>query len=164
MSGRISRFGNIDPTDGGRTISTASSPTRSGRAANASHARDRSSRFSNGLNLFSNFTYFLDDPEDGDQCEQEDRRIAAGGRVTYRRLGTFLGRHIESAVGVQLRHDAIGNTAPVSDGRSRRLSAPSARTRWRRRSAGVFGQSEIEWSRTLQDHRSDCAATSIGST
>ena len=44
----------------------------------------------NSLNLFSNFTYFLDDPENGDQFEQAERRMAAGGRVTYRRLGPLL--------------------------------------------------------------------------
>src|SRR4029434_395599 len=59
----------------------------------------------NSLNLFSNFTYLLDDPEHGDQFEQAERRTAAGGHVTYRRLGHLYERHTESAVGVQLRSD-----------------------------------------------------------
>ena len=59
----------------------------------------------NSLNLFSNFTYFLDDPVNGDQFEQSERRVAAGGRVTYRRLGHFFNRHTESAAGVQVRRD-----------------------------------------------------------
>ena len=37
-----------------------------------------------GLDLFSNFTYFLDDPENGDQFQQSDRRVVSGGRVSHR--------------------------------------------------------------------------------
>ena len=82
----------------------------------------------NSLNLFSNFTYFLDDPEHGDQFEQAERRVAAGGRVTYRRLGHFFERHTESAIGVQLRSDWLdpvglyrtrGPAATVDDARGR---------------------------------------------
>lgn len=38
------------------------------------------------LNLFSNFTYALDNPERGDQFEQADRRWVAGGRLSHTRL------------------------------------------------------------------------------
>ena len=60
------------------------------------------------MNLIQNFTYFLANPVDGDQFEQEDRRTAVGAKVSYRRLGRFLGRPVESMVGVQLRHDNAG--------------------------------------------------------
>ena len=33
------------------------------------------------LNLFSNFTYFLDDPVNGDQFNQRDRRLITGGEL-----------------------------------------------------------------------------------
>ena len=105
-SGVISRFGNLDPTDGGEA-------SRQTVAAEYQH----STRFSsiratgyvlrNRLDLFSNFTYFLDDPENGDQFHQTERRLAAGGRVTYRRLGHLGERHVESAVGLQVRRDSL---------------------------------------------------------
>jgi hypothetical protein len=37
-----------------------------------------------GLDLYSNFTYFLDDPVNGDQFKQADRRMVYGGRVVHR--------------------------------------------------------------------------------
>jgi hypothetical protein len=147
-AGRISRFGNIDPTDGGRTYkySVVAEAQRSG--ANAS-TRATAFAFRYGLNLVSNFTYFLEDSENGDQRDQEDRRTVSGGRLTYRRLGSVAGRHVESAVGMQLRHDAIGNTALYRTVRGRRIATVRedgvAQT-----SVGVFGQSELEWSRSLR--------------
>ena len=33
------------------------------------------------LNLFSNFTYFLNDPVNGDQFEQADQRLVLGGSL-----------------------------------------------------------------------------------
>ena len=147
-SGLISRLGNIDPTDGGRTYrySVAADVQRS--AANRS-TRATAYVFRYGLNLTSNFTYFLDDPDHGDQIEQEDRRTVVGGRLTERQLGTFLGRHVESALGVQLRHDAIGNTALYKTQARRRLAIIRADA-VDQTSAGVFGQSEIEWSRSFR--------------
>ena len=147
-SGLISRFGNIDPTDKGRSYkySLAADVQRSdGRRS----TRATGYVFSYGLNLVSNFTYFLDDPVDGDQIEQEDRRTVAGGRVTYRQMGHVFDRDVESAVGVQLRHDAIGNTALYKTVRRTRVGTIRADD-VAQTSLGLFAQSEIEWSRKLR--------------
>jgi hypothetical protein len=147
-SGLISRFGNIDPTDGGRTSKYSlvgdvqrSNPNQSVRATGFV------SRYS--LNLISNFTYFLDDPENGDQFEQEDRRTVGGARVTYRRLGEIAGRHFENAVGTQLRYDDIGTTALYRTVARRRVGTVRS-DQVGQTSVGVFGQTEIEWSRMLR--------------
>lgn len=71
--GIIPRFGNIDPTDGGRTYKYSVVADAQRSAANSS-MRATGYAFRYGLNLHSNFTYFLDDPVNGDQAEQEDRR------------------------------------------------------------------------------------------
>ena len=106
-SGLISRFGSIDPTDIGRTYrhSIAFDGLRS---TGDSSLRVTAYGMRYGLNLLQNFTYFLANPVDGDQFEQEDRRTAVGAKVSYRRLGRFLGRPVESMAGVQLRHDNAG--------------------------------------------------------
>ena len=41
-----------------------------------------------GLDLFSNFTYWLNDPVNGDQFEQVDRRRVFGVRASHRRRAT----------------------------------------------------------------------------
>ena len=61
------------------------------------------------LDLFSNFTYFLYDPQHGDQIEQRDDRALAGATATHSRFGTLFGRPSEYTVGAQLRFDDIDN-------------------------------------------------------
>ena len=87
---------------------------------------------------------------DGDQREQEDRRTVSGGRVTYRRLGSFARAPVESGIGAQLRHDAIGNTALYRTVLYAAHRNDPRGCRVARQSVGVFGQSEMEWSRTFR--------------
>ena len=143
-SGLISRFGSIDPTDAGRTYhhSIAFDWLRS---TGDSALRVTAYGMRYGLNLVQNFTYFLGNPVDGDQFEQEDRRTAAGGKVSYRRLGRFLGRPVESLAGVQLRHDRAGAIG-LYDTVARRRTKTIREDLLRQTSGGLFAQSEIEWS------------------
>ena len=147
-SGLISRFGSIDPTDAGRTYqhSIAFDWLRS-TGDRALRVTAYGMRY--GLNLVQNFTYFLDNPVDGDQFEQEDRRTAAGGKVSYRRLGRFLDRPVESLAGVQLRHDHAGGIGLYDTVAARRTNAVRADV-LRQTSGGLFAQSEIEWSPVLR--------------
>ena len=69
----ISRFGLLDPTDGGRA-NRQSVTAEFQRSNGPSSIRATGFLLHNSLNLFSNFTYFLDDPEHGDQFEQAERR------------------------------------------------------------------------------------------
>jgi hypothetical protein len=147
-SGLISRFGFLDPTDGGTT-------NRQSLAADFQRSRGPSSLratafvLRNSLNLFSNFTYFLDDPENGDQFEQAERRLAVGGRVTYRRLGRFLRRHTESTAGVQLRHDWLDPVGLYHTAGQQRLST-TREDAVGQNMLGLYAQSEVEWARTLR--------------
>src|SRR4051794_4191558 len=90
-SGLIDRFGSIDNTDGGKTdrYSIAADWQR-GRSATVTKVSAYAMKYD--LNLISNFTFFLDDPEHGDQVEQVDRRYVFGGRASQRRLGRWMGR------------------------------------------------------------------------
>ena len=143
-SGRITRFGAIDPTDIGRTY-RHSIAFDSLRSTGDSALRITAYGLRYGLNLIQNFTYFLANPVDGDQFEQEDRRTAVGAKVSYRRLGHFLGRPVESMVGVQLRHDNAG-TIGLYDTVRRRRTNTVRDDRLLQTSGGLFAQSEIEWS------------------
>jgi hypothetical protein len=147
-SGLIPRFGLLDATDGGEA-------DRQSLAAEFQHSAGPSSLratgfvLRNSLNLFSNFTFFLDDPENGDQFEQAERRVAAGGRVTYRRLGHFLDRHTESAVGVQVRRDWLDPVGLYRTAARQRLST-TREDEAGQTMAGVYAQTEIEWTRRLR--------------
>ena len=146
--GLIPRFGLIDASDGGKA-NRQSLAAEYQRANGPSSLRATGFLLHNSLNLFSNFTYFLDDPENGDQFEQAERRVAAGGRVTYRRLGHFFGRHTESAVGVQLRRDWLDPVGLYRTAGRQRLST-TREDEVGQTMAAVYTQSEIEWTRTLR--------------
>ncbi len=60
------------------------------------------------LNLFSNFTYFLDYPDRGDQFEQSEQRWVLGGNLSRTwENRELLGRDAEHTLGIQTRHDLI---------------------------------------------------------
>jgi hypothetical protein len=147
-SGLIPRFGLLDPSDGGEA-DRQSFAAEFQRSSGPSSLRATGFVLRNSLNLFSNFTFFLDDPENGDQFEQAERRVAAGGRVTYRRLGHFLGRHTESAVGLQLRRDWLDPVGLYRTAARQRLST-TREDEVAQTTAGVYAQTEIEWTRTLR--------------
>jgi hypothetical protein len=147
-SGLIPRFGLLDPSDGGQS-NRQSLSAEFQRSNGPSSLRASGFVLRNSLNLFSNFTYFLDDPDNGDQFEQAERRIAAGGRVTYRRLGHFFDKHTESAIGIQVRSDWLD---PVGLYRTtaRERFATTREDEVDQAMLAVYLQSEIEWARTFR--------------
>jgi hypothetical protein len=147
-SGLIPRFGLLDATDGG-TTNRQSLAIEFQRSNGPSALRGTAFVLRNSLNLFSNFTYFLDDPENGDQFEQAERRIATGGRLAYRRLGHLFDRHTESAAGVQLRHDWLTPVGLYRTAARQRLSK-TREDEVGQAMVGGYAQSEIEWTHRLR--------------
>jgi hypothetical protein len=148
-SGIVDRFGIIDPSDGGST----------GRYSFSGSITDTTGKWTTqasayaiayDLKLFSNFTYFLNDPIRGDQIEQSDKRTVFGfdARESYGQSWfTLAGR---TDIGLSLRHDRIDLGLYNSEARQRigitrvdkvdetRLSPfIEAETRWN------------EWARTI---------------
>ncbi|MDQ2978727.1 MAG: TonB-dependent receptor, partial [Acidobacteriota bacterium] len=105
-SGYISRFGAIDPTDGGETHRYSLSADWEGRGAD-SVTRVTAYAVDYRLKLTSNFTYFLEDPVNGDQFQQRDRRAVTGLKASHQWLASFFGMEAENTAGIQLRNDNI---------------------------------------------------------
>lgn len=104
-AGFLNRFGSLDPSQGGRTQRST---------ANLRYHYDTGSggtAFAEGyvqyyrLDLYSNFTFFLNDPVHGDGIEQDDRRYVYGGEVGYRQGGELLGMASAATLGAQVRMD-----------------------------------------------------------
>lgn len=109
QSGQIPRFGEIDPTDGG--ISHRYSLNGQYHGQTARSRTDANAYFIDyKLNLFSNFTYFLDDPVRGDQFEQADNRRVFGANAAHILIGKLGARPMQNEFGLQIRHD---NISPV---------------------------------------------------
>jgi hypothetical protein len=104
--GLIGRFDTLDPSTGGesRRYSLAAEARR---AAGSGIARAGGYLLYYDLDLFSNFTYFLDDPVHGDQFEQADHRLAAGWHATHERPWRPLGRDGSLLVGIDGKVERI---------------------------------------------------------
>lgn len=142
-SGRIGRFDTLDDTGGG-TTARHSVALELQRTTAASLTRATAFALRYRLNLFSNFTYTLDDADAGDQFEQADRRWVGGARVSHRRLLQWGGRDVEALAGAELRHDAIGLVGLYRTAARQRLSTVREDA-VRQTSAGGFGQIDVEW-------------------
>jgi hypothetical protein len=105
--GQISFYGNQDAGDGGSSERLS--------LQSEWHRKDADSAtsisffyFHYTLNLFSNFTYYLESPQ-GDEFEQIGRDDSAGLRLRQTFYGTVLGRRMETSVGLQAQNYWISN-------------------------------------------------------
>lgn len=148
-SGLIDRFGNLDPSDKGSSFrySLIGDWQRS-RGNDSTRIIVYGQRY--GVQLFHNFTYFLNDPVNGDQFEQFERRWTEGAKVIHRRLGHIGSYDTQTEFGGEVRHDSVGGPLGLYlTAQTQRLSTVRA-DQVGQISTGVYGQTEIEWSRTLR--------------
>lgn len=109
-SGLIGIYGSLDPSDGGNTHRYSLSGEYTHRDMSGT-TRANAYVIDYGLDLFSNFTYYLNDPVRGDQFEQKDSRTILGGSVGRVSVGSIRGLDSVQSYGFQLRHDEIRNVA-----------------------------------------------------
>jgi Carboxypeptidase regulatory-like domain/TonB-dependent Receptor Plug Domain/TonB dependent receptor len=114
----VGYFGALDPTDGGHSqrFSLQGEWHRQGAE---SWTKITAYGFYYDLNLFSDFTYFLDDLAKGDQFEQQDRRWVAGLDAHHTIFSEWLGRRVENTIGLQVRIDWIHNGLFRTENRER---------------------------------------------
>jgi len=104
--GVIGRFGSLDPTDGG----VSSRFSLSGNFAHSSeYGQSKISAYlvRSDLQLYNNFTYLLDNPVNGDQFNQLDRRTLGGFDARHAFDWRFGGFETQTRVGMQSRYDDI---------------------------------------------------------
>lgn len=111
--GIIGPYGSLDTTLGGNTRRVS----LSGRLAWDSDAHTDEINawiIDYDFNLWSNFTYLLDDPVNGDQFEQLDNRTIYGGDWSRKWRNAGGKGHIHHTVGVQVRYDDIDPVGLIS--------------------------------------------------
>ena len=137
--GRLGRFDGVDGTDGG----SARRYSLSGGWRGASSAGATSVNayvLANRLDLYSNFTYFLDDPVNGDQFSQPDRRVTSALNAEHR-WGDY-------RVGLQLQNDNIHNGLYKTVAR-KRLST-TREDHIVETSGAVFAEKSTRWNQYLR--------------
>jgi hypothetical protein len=101
-------FGALNPTDGGNS-QRHSLQAEWHRQNDHSRTQIMAYGFYYYLNLFSDFTYYLDDPVKGDQFEQQDSRFVLGVDVRHTIFSNWFGRKVENTFGLQVRNDWVHN-------------------------------------------------------
>lgn len=154
--GLISRFGYIDPTDGGYASRYSLSadwlrPLQSGLfTVNGYVIKSR-------LQLFSNFTYALNNPERGDQFQQFENRVTAGVNASRLWFGK-LGQHdSETEVGAQLRFDRL-DPITLANSEARQIYETVRTDTVNETSAALYVRNTTEWLpwlRTIAGLRAD---------
>jgi outer membrane receptor protein involved in Fe transport len=146
--GSIPRFAAVDPTDGGRT-SRYSLSTQWIRSDEAGSTRVSAYVIRSDLRLFSNFTFFLNDPVNGDQIEQVDKRTVSGGEVSHLWKTQFSGREIEHTAGLRLRNDDIGQVG-LFNTVARQQIGTVRNDSVLQTSAGLYYSASIPWTSWLR--------------
>jgi hypothetical protein len=153
--GRIGRNDAIDTSDGGEShrysLSGAWRRTRDDGASKVN-----AYVIANQLDLYSNFTYFMDDPEHGDQFAQPDKRVTSGLTASHSWHHHTDTGNSETTIGLQLQNDNIFNGLYNTQARQR-LST-TREDHIVESSAGVYVENNTRWTpafRTVVSARVD---------
>jgi hypothetical protein len=142
-SGLIGRFGTLDASDGGESTRYSVSldyrtPLAGGRFESTAYW------FRYDLSLFSNFTFFLDDADNGDQFEQFDSRDTYGWTGAWSRRDTWGGRQVLNTLGFEARQDRIDPVGLYATRARQRLST-TREDDVVQGSIGIFASHETQW-------------------
>ena len=141
--GIISRFGQLDSTDGGASQRYSLSGSYRHLGESSTQLVQLFAIYSD-LTLFSNFTYFLDNPVQGDQFSQTDRRVILGGNATHTQVVQALGVEHSLKVGLQTRADII-NGLGLYHTQDRVRFSTVRQDDVRETGSGVFVEAESHW-------------------
>jgi len=107
-AGRVDRFGSLDPSEGGIASRSSLSAGYTVRdAEKRSTVRVSGYGVKNDLELYSNFTLYARDTENGDQIGQTDDRWMFGADAAYEKWTTIGDTQALVTAGLQLRSDDV---------------------------------------------------------
>ncbi|MBN8680452.1 MAG: TonB-dependent receptor [Chitinophagales bacterium] len=108
-SGLIGRFGAIDPTEGGSTSRTNVNLEHSVAVTNKTLVKNQFFWSKYDFELYSNFTFFLEDAVNGDQIRQKENRNITGYNGSVIHEMQWLNRPLRLEAGAQVRYDQVND-------------------------------------------------------
>lgn len=115
--GLISQLGSLDTSLGGNSSRYSLSTVWQGE-----NLKVNAYAISYDLDLYSNFSYFLNDPVNGDQFNQKDSRKVYGGEFNYQFDTKILAISMQHTAGLALHHTNIDNVGLYNTKKRKRLS------------------------------------------
>lgn len=104
-NGTITRFGAIDDTEGGETSRINLNSKLTTELSNGGYFENQVYFSQYNFNLVSNFTFFLNDPVNGDQITQSENRQIFGSKNSYWVENMLFGLPASTEVGIGFRYD-----------------------------------------------------------
>lgn len=109
-SGLIGFYGAIDPSEGGVTSRSNFNSQLLTTLRNGDLFKNQIYYSNYSFDLHTNFTFFLDDPINGDQIRQKENRNLIGYNSNYNHINYFRKIRITSDVGINTRLDLTNNS------------------------------------------------------
>ena len=140
--GLIGRFGSLNPTDGSDTSRYSLSGAWQHTGDN-SVTKGSAYVIASRLDLFSDFTYFLNDPVHGDQFEQSDRRVTEAVNLSHSWLTKWGGREVRNTIGFQSQNDTI--SLGLNNTENRHLLSVVRSDHVVETSGALYFQNSVQW-------------------
>ncbi len=147
-AGRLARFGSLDASEGGNSSRHSAYARYRVQPDEQSELELLAYAIRYGFTLYSNFTFLLEDPLNGDQIEQIDDRVVTGTAARYRFRRRWAGMVFDTTLGSSVRADAIDNALYRTSRRERfakRVDATIHQT-----SIGLYAQEDTRWTSWLR--------------
>ncbi|ANO48879.1 TonB-dependent receptor domain-containing protein [Flavobacterium columnare] len=106
--GTLSRYGAIDDSEGGIASRLNTNVILDTKLKENQSWKNQFYYSKNIFDLFSNFTFFMNDPINGDEILQWEKRDLFGLKSTYNRLDNISSTKLSSEVGFATRTDILG--------------------------------------------------------
>jgi outer membrane cobalamin receptor len=107
--GSIGFFGAIDDKEGGNTSRYNASAEMMHNLSNGAVLRNQLFYSHYKFELYSNFTFFKEDPVNGDQIRQKENRHITGYNLSYQQDHGWAGKKAQFSTGLQARYDRIND-------------------------------------------------------
>jgi outer membrane receptor protein involved in Fe transport len=141
--GLVDRFGSLNDTDGGKSSRySLSLDYRTPLAGGVLQTTAYGIKYY--LNLYSDFTYYLNNPIDGDQFEQYDNRKIFGWNGSWSRPTSLFGKSSLNTVGWDIRQDRIDPMGLYDTLRRQRIST-TLQDIVRETSYSAFFENSTQW-------------------
>lgn len=163
--GFVDRFGSLDTSDGGKSHRYSLSGDYQQKLWGG-QLQTIAYGIKYYLDLYSNFTYYLNDPIHGDQINQHDDRKIAGWNGSWTRRDQLFGLPMRNTVGWDIRYDDIDPVGLYNTQRRGRL-ATVRQDHVKESSGALYAENETHWTerlRTITGFRGDRYHFNVDST
>ncbi|MQA40945.1 TonB-dependent receptor [Rugamonas aquatica] len=147
QDGGIGRNDAIDTTDGGKAHRYSLSGAWR-RTSDDSASKVNAYLIANQLDLYSNFTYFMDDPLHGDQFAQPDKRVTSGLNASHSWHQHTDGGNSATTIGIQLQNDNIFNG--LLNTQARKTLSVTRQDHIVESSAALYVENNTRWNAALR--------------